>query len=163
MKPEYGGAYALAIGPILYAIRNATEAIVAFPIGALSDRIGRRGLLVVGYLVGVLTMLGFLAAFAWEIHSLAYVIGLFVGAGVCLAFQEALESAMTADLIPDRSRRGTAYGVLGCVNGVGDFAASFVVGLLIAVRPEWAFAYAAGWMFLGAGAMALVRPSGRTT
>jgi hypothetical protein len=49
--------------------------------------------------------------------------------------------------------------VLGCVNGVGDFAASFVVGLLIVAYPEVAFQYAAGWMLLGAGAMALVRPA----
>ena len=95
----------------------------AFPVGALSDRVGRRGLLIAGYLVGVLVMLGFAAAFAWAVRSLAYVIGLFVLAGVYIACQEALEGAMTADLIPDRARRGTAYGVLGCVNGVGDFAA----------------------------------------
>ena len=62
-------------------------------------------------------MNGFTAAFLWGIHSLAYVIGLFVLAGVYIAFQEALEGAMTADLVPDRTRRGTAYGVLGCVTG----------------------------------------------
>ena len=99
-------------------------------------------------------MLGFAAAFAWELGSLPYVIGLFVLAGMYIGIQEALEGAMTADLIPDRTRRGTAYGVLGCVNGVGDFAASVVVGLLMTWRPEAAFVYAAAWMFLGAGAMA---------
>jgi MFS family permease len=159
LEPTYGREFALFFGPILYAIRNAVEAITAFPIGALSDRIGRRGLLVVGYLIGVMVMLGFVAAFTWEIHSLAYVIGLFVAAGGYIAFQEALEGAMTADLIPDRTRRGTAYGVLGCVNGIGDFAASFVVGLLLVASPEAAFLYAAAWMLLGAGAMAYVRPS----
>jgi len=159
LEPACGRERALFIGPVLYAIRNAVQAATAFPVGALSDRIGRRGLLVAGYLIGVVVMFGFTAAFAWEIHSLAYTIGLFVLAGVYIAFQEALEGAMTADLIPDRARRGTAYGALGCVNGVGDFAASFVVGLLITDRPEAAFLYAAGWMLLGAGAMALVRPS----
>jgi MFS family permease len=158
LGPAYGHESALFIGPILYAIRNAVQAATAFPVGALSDRVGRRGLLVVGYLIGVAVMNGFTAAFLWGIHSLAYVIGLFALAGVYVAFQEALEGAMTADLIPDRTRRGTAYGVLGCVNGVGDFAASFVVGLLITAYPGVAFQYAAGWMLLGAGAMALVRP-----
>jgi MFS family permease len=159
LTPEYGELTAVMIGPILYAVRNAVEAIVAFPVGAISDRVGRRGLLVVGYLVGVLTMLSFLAAFVWDVHSLAFVIGLFVLAGVYMAFQEALEGAMTADLIPDRARRGTAYGVLGCVNGIGDFAASVVVGLLMTTRPEVGFLYAAGWMFLGALAMARVSTS----
>jgi MFS family permease len=159
LEPAYGRAFALFMGPILYAIRNAVQAATAFPVGALSDRIGRRGLLVTGYLIGVLTMLGFAAAFAWELRSLVFVIGLFVLAGVYIAFQEALEGAMTADLIPDRARRGTAYGVLGCVNGVGDFGASFGVGLLLATWPEAAFIYSAVWMLLGAGAMARVRTS----
>ena len=104
-------------------------------------------------------MLGFAAAFAWQLGSIEYVIGLFVLAGIYIGIQEALEGAMTADLIPDRTRRGTAYGVLGCVNGVGDFVASVVVGLLlIAWPPAIAFLYAAAWMLLGAGAMARVRP-----
>lgn len=160
LTPSIGLQSALAVGPVLYAVRNAVSAAVAFPVGALSDRVGRRGLLVGGYLIGMAVMLGFAAAFFWDIHSPAYVTGLFVLAGVYIACQEALEGAMTADLIPDRTRRGTAYGVLGCVNGVGDFAASVVVGLLIVAQPEAAFLYAAGWMVLGAGAMARVRISG---
>jgi MFS family permease len=159
LEPEYGREFALFIGPILYAVRNAVQAATAFPVGALSDRVGRRGLLVVGYSIGVLVMLGFAAAFAGEIRNLAYVVGLFVVAGVYIAFQEALEGAMTADLIPDRTRRGTAYGVLGCVNGVGDFAASLTVGLLLTWWPVAAFVYAAGWMVLGALAMTFVRPA----
>jgi MFS family permease len=157
LEPEHGRAFAVWVGPLLYATRNACQAITAFPVGALSDRIGRRGLLVVGYLIGVGVMLGFGAAFYWELRSVTYVVGLFGLAGVYVAIQEALEGATTADLIPDRTRRGTAYGVLGCVNGIGDFAASVVVGLLLVWRPEWAFLYAACWMLLGAAAMARVR------
>jgi MFS family permease len=158
LTPQYGLETAVVLGPILYATRNTWQAITAFPVGALSDRIGRRGLLVTGYLLGVVVMLGFAAAFAWGLGNLAYVAGLFVLAGVYIGVQEALEGAMTADLIPDRTRRGTAYGVLGCVNGVGDFVSSLVVGLLLTWQPEFAFLYAAVWMVLGAGAMALVRP-----
>ena len=154
LEPTYGREFALVVGPLLYALRNTVAAIVAYPVGALSDRIGRRGLLVSGYLVGVGVMLGFAAAFTWDVHSLGLVIGLFVLAGVYIAVQESLEGAMTADLIPERARRGTAYGVLGCVNGIGDFAASFVVGLLITQEPG-------GWLPLcgrvdGAGAVAMV-------
>lgn len=157
LRPELGLETALVLGPILYAIRNAVGAITAYPVGALGDRLGRRGLLVLGYLIGVGVVLEFAALFAWEVRSLPLVVGLFALAGVYVAFQEALEGAMTADLIPDRARRGTAYGVLGCVNGVGDFAASVVVGLLLAWQPVAAFLYAAGWMLLGATAMARVR------
>jgi len=158
LEPGYGREYALVAGPILYATRNSWQALIAFPVGALSDRVGRRGLLLCGYLLGVAVMLGFAAAFAWQLGSIAFVTAQFVLAGIYIGIQEALEGAMTADLIPDRTRRGTAYGVLGSVNGVGDFAASVVVGLLLVWQPEVAFVYAAMWMLLGAGAMALVRP-----
>ena len=159
LTPEYGKEFAIVLGPILYATRNTWQALASFPIGALSDRIGRRGLLVVGYLLGAMVMLGFMAGFALEWRSLPYVAGLFVLAGIYIAFQEALEGAMTADLIPDKTRRGTAYGVLGFVNGIGDFAASLVVGFLLAWQPEIAFVYSAAWMLLGALAMARVRPA----
>jgi MFS family permease len=162
LMPTLGLENAIVLGPLLYATRNATQAVFSFPIGALSDRIGRRGLLVVGYLLGVAVMAGFAAGFYWQLHSVAYVFGLFVLAGLYVAFQEALEGSMTADLIPDRTRRGTAYGMLGFVNGIGDFAASFAVGFLLAWQPEAAFAYAATFMLAGAGAMsrARTRPAG---
>ncbi|HKA08686.1 MAG TPA: MFS transporter [Gemmataceae bacterium] len=158
LAPTYGLQYALVLGPILYATRNTWQALIAFPVGALSDRLGRRGLLISGYLLGVLLMVSFAGAFYSGFNSLAYIVALFVLAGIYIGIQEALEGAMTADLIPDRARRGTAYGMLGCVNGIGDFAASLVVGLLLSWQPEVAFLYAAVWMLLGAGAMTLVRP-----
>lgn len=157
LTPELGFETAIVLGPILYATRNVWGVLTAFPVGAISDRLGRRGLLVMGYLLGVLVMLGFAAGFAWQLGTLPYVASLFVLAGVYIAVQESLEGAMTADLIPDRTRRGTAYGVLGCVNGIGDFAASLAVGLLFVWKPEVAFLYAAGWMLLGALAMIRVR------
>jgi MFS family permease len=156
LDPDNPGP-ALATGVLLYALRNATAAVTAFPVGALGDRVGRRGLLVVGYLLGVGVMLGFAAAFAWDATTVPVFVVLFALAGVYIAFQEALEGAMTADLIPDRTRRGTAYGLLGCTNGIGDFASSLTVGALLAFRPEWAFMYAAAWMLLGTVAMARVR------
>ena len=71
-------------------------------------------------------------------------------AGFSIAVADALEGAMTADLVSD-PLRGTAYGVLGAVNGVGDLVASVVVGVLwTAVSPVAAFAYAAAVMGLGA-------------
>ena len=59
---------------------------------------------------------------------------------------------MAADLVPDESNRGTAYGVMGTVNGVGDFLSSVVVGLLWSLSPEAGFAYAAVAMLCGGAA-----------
>jgi MFS family permease len=154
---RYDTATALVAGPLLYALRNATAAVTAFPVGALGDRVGRRWLLVAGYLLGGAVMLGFAGVFAGGVTTIPVFAGLFGLAGVYVAFQESLEGAMTADLIPDRSRRGTAYGLLGCTNGFGDFVSSLVVGALLAVRPEAAFLYAAGWMFFGAAILSATR------
>ena len=64
---------------------------------------------------------------------------------------------MTADLVSD-PLRGTAYGVLGTVNGVGDLIASIAVGVLwTAFSPVVAFAYAAVVMGLGAGVLYRLR------
>jgi hypothetical protein len=64
---------------------------------------------------------------------------------------------MTADLVPDSSSRGTAYGVLGAVNGAGDLGASLLVGSLWLIAPPLGFAVAAFLMGLGAILLWLLR------
>jgi hypothetical protein len=82
----------------------------------------------------------------------------FVLSGISVAAVDALEGAMTADLVPDESIRGTAFGVLGAVNGLGDFLSSTVVGFLWwGVSPVAGFAYAAALMLVGAGLLHRVR------
>src|SRR5262245_50100105 len=65
LTPTYGLATAVVLGPILYATRNTWQAITAFPVGAISDRYGRRGLLVLGYLHGTIVMVGLASGFAF--------------------------------------------------------------------------------------------------
>ena len=63
---------------------------------------------------------------------------------------EALEGAIAADLLP-KEARGTGYGVLATVNGLGDFLSSLVVGALWAgVSPTAGFSYAAALSLAGA-------------
>ena len=53
-----------------------------------------------------------------------------------------MEGVAVRDYVGE-SLAGTAYGVLGTVNGIGDFISSLVVGLLwTAVGAPWGFAYA---------------------
>jgi hypothetical protein len=77
--------------------------------------------------------------------------------GIYVAVEEALEAAMTADLVvPDL--HGTAYGALGTVNGIGDFLASALVGILwTAISPVAAFGYAAVLMLAGGAVLARLR------
>jgi len=155
LTPTHGVTRAAQISGLLYVGHNVFYAAYSYPIGALSDRVGRRGLLALGYLAGAVSSLGFAAAFLWRLKVLTYLLAMFGLAGFSIAVTDALEGAMTADLVTEPVR-GTAYGVLGAVNGVGDLVASVAVGILwTAFSPVIAFAYAA--LGMGMGALVLAR------
>jgi len=150
LTPRYGVGRAAQLAALFYVVHNAFYAAYSYPIGALSDRFGRQGLLCLGYLAGALTSAGFLAAFLWQVDVIVYLMGLFAMAGFSIAVEDALEGVVTADLVADDGLRGTAYGVLGTVNGVGDLVASVLVGTLwTAISPAWGFGSAAVLMGIG--------------
>ena len=150
LTPTYGVARAAQVAALLYVGHNVLYAGASYPLGAISDRFGRRGLLSLGYLLGVVVSVGFLIAFALPLPNVGYLLLLFVLAGTYIAAEDALEGALTADFVGPRIR-GTAYGVMGTVNGVGDLVASVIVGLLwTVISPQVAFAYAAVVMLVGA-------------
>ena len=89
--------------------------------------------------------------------SLPALLTLFLIAGLALSAEEVLEGTVAAELLPD-TLRGTGYGVLAAVNGVGDLVASTTVGLLWAtVSPAVGFSFAACTSLLGAVALLRVR------
>jgi MFS family permease len=148
--PAHGMRHAAEIAALLYVGHNLIYAAASYPVGALSDRLSRRGMLAVGYLVGAVTAVGLVAAFAWRLVAIPYLLILFAVGGLYMAFEEALEGTITADLVAPEIR-GIAYGVLGAVNGVGDFAASVLVGgLWTLISPAAAFGYSAVLMLAGA-------------
>lgn len=147
LAPQYGTAHASALAIALYTVHNIVFAGISYPVGALADRIGKRGLIAAGYAVGAATCVGFIFAPA----SMLWLGVLFALAGVHMGVQQALEKSLSAALL-DPSVRGTGFGVLATVNGIGDFVSSIVVGALwSAVAPAAGFIYAAGFMLIGAG------------
>jgi MFS family permease len=103
---------------------NLIYSLVSTPAGSLSDRIGRRRLIIGGWLVYALIYLGFaLAQAAWQVWALYVVYGLYYG----LAYGTA--NALVADLVP-ADLRGTAYGTYNAVIGLLAFPASLIAGLL---------------------------------
>jgi MFS family permease len=146
LTPRYGAARATALSVALYTFHNFVYALACYPAGALGDRLGKRGLLALGYAVATLMSLGFIFAPA-TLHALIVLFGI---AGIHIAMQESLEKSLAAELVPQEIR-GSGFGVLATVNGIGDFASSIAVGLLWSkVAPAAGFLYAAVFTLAGA-------------
>ncbi len=103
---------------------NLIYTLVSAPAGSLSDRVGRRRLIVGGWLVYAAIYLGFaMAQAAWQVWTLYVAYGLYYG----MAYGTA--NAMVADLVPE-NLRGTAYGTYNAILGILTFPASVIAGLL---------------------------------
>ena len=132
---------------LLLAAFNLVITLSSTPAGALSDRLGRRGLIVAGWAIYAAIYLGFaLASSPWHVWALYLGYGLYYG-----AFQGAA-SALVADLVPS-DLRGTAYGLFNGAIGVAAFPASLLAGLLW----DW---YGPPAPFLAGGILALVATLG---
>jgi len=146
LTPTLGAAQASTLAVSLYVLHNVFYAGASFPVGALADRLGKRGLLALGYLLAVAMNLALIAA----VPNLAILGLIFALGGMVIATEDALEGAIAADLLPEELR-GTGYGVLATVNGLGDFLSSLVVGSLWAgLAPAAGFGYAAALGLAGA-------------
>jgi len=109
---------------LMLAAFNLIYALVSTPAGSLSDRIGRRKVIIGGWMVYGAIYMGFaLAQRPWHIWGLYIAYGLYYG----LAYGTA--KAMVADLVSPELR-GTAYGTYNAVLGIIDLPASLLAGLL---------------------------------
>jgi MFS family permease len=113
---------AVALAPILWAALHVVKSLSSTPGGALSDRIGRRPTLIMGWALYAAVYLGFARATeAWQAWALFGVYGVFFG------LTEGAERALMADLvIPER--RGTAFGWYNLAIGLGALPASLLFG-----------------------------------
>jgi MFS family permease len=128
---------------------NLVYTLVATPAGSLSDRIGRRRVIVGGWLVYAAIYLGFaLARTGWHVWFLYAFYGVYYG----LAY--GTSKAMVADIVPEELR-GTAYGTYNAVLGLLDFPASLIAGLLWEGIGAWnGFGPSAPFIFGAAAAAA---------
>lgn len=124
---------------------NLVYALVSGPAGALSDRIGRRRVILMGWTVYGLIYLGFaLAATGWQIWALYALYGLYY------ATFEGAAKAFVADLVP-AAQRGTAYGIYNAAIGLAAFPASLLAGIVWQGIGGWTGFGAAAPFVLGAG------------
>lgn len=144
------------LAPILWSLLHLSKAALSTPLGALSDRVGRRRLLFFGWGVYALVYLGFSFASApWHVWAL------FAAYGVFFAATEGVEKALIADLAP-AELRGRAFGLYHFLVGACALPASVGFGVVWDQVSHGA-AFACGAALAGAAAigLALIRP--RTT
>ena len=143
----------VALAPVLWAALHVVKSLSSTPGGALSDRIGRRPTLIMGWTLYAAVYLGFAQATeAWQAWALFAVYGVFFG------LTEGSERALIADLVP-LERRGTAFGWFNLAIGLGALPASLLFGWVWdrAGAPT-AFAMGAALALAAAVGMLMVGP-----
>lgn len=146
LTPVYGSGMANSLAILLYMFHNVFYAGLSFPIGFLGDRVGKRKILSTGYLLSAVMCAGFI----FIIPKFWYLFILFVIAGTFIASEDVLEGAIASEFLPE-NLKGTGYGTLATINGIGDFVSSIIVGFLwTAVSHTACFLYVAVLSFIGA-------------
>lgn len=140
-----------ALVPAVLVVMNVVYAVSAYPIGVLSDRVGRRTLLLVGFAILIVAD----AVLAWA----GNLWGVFAGValwGLHMGTTQGLLAAMVADTAP-ADLRGTAFGLFNLVSGVALLAASVLAGVLWdAYGPAATFSAGALFTLVGLVGAALV-------
>ncbi len=120
--------------PLLWGLLHVVKASLSTWGGGLSDRIGRKRVIVIGWAVYALVYVGFATA-----SSAVGFVSWFLLYGVYFALAEGAEKALVADLTP-AGRQGTAFGYYNAALGLGTLAASVVFGFVYErVSPSVAF------------------------
>lgn len=122
LRAQQTGIHPAAL-PLLWMVLHLSKVGSSLVGGGLSDRFGRKKLIVAGWIVYALVYCGF--AFVntpWQAWTLFIIYGVYFG------LTEGVEKALVADLVHE-NRRGTAYGLYNLAIGITVFPASLLFGL----------------------------------
>jgi MFS family permease len=140
--------------PLMWSALHVVKATVSVVAGSWSDRVGRRTVMTIGWLVYAVVYGGFAVSAA-----LPALLAWFLVYGFYFGFAEGTEKALVADLAP-ASRRGTAFGIYNAVQGVGALAASVLFGVIWKVYgAPAAFGVGAGLALVATALLVVVVPA----
>ena len=141
-----------ALTVLFYVFFNIVYAIFALPSGMLSDKIGRKKVLIMGYLVFAVMCIGF--AFSSSLISLIILFGSY---GVFYAMIEGNQRAFASDFAPEHLRASGLGAFHTCI-GIGALTGSVVAGILWTyMNPSAAFVFGAGMAFVAVGMLVLLK------
>lgn len=134
--PRLGPARAATTAMAFYVGYNVLYTASCALAGYLADRSSKQRILAGGYALAVIPAIALLVpGDSYPKFAIVFAIS-----GIYMGFWETVESATAATLLP-QATRGAGFGVLATVNGVGDVAASVLVGGLWVASPVVAMAF----------------------
>ncbi len=144
----YSGKLGLLAASILFLwfLHSTVYGLLATPLGVLSDKIGRKKTIILGYSIYALSYSGFALTksptFLYIIYPLY---------GIYYALSEGAQKAFVSDLVDDEASRGTAYGIYSFGVGIMALPASIIAGLLYQyIAPSSPFYFGAAIALLSA-------------
>lgn len=145
----------VALTPVVWAFLNFIKSSTGVMGGTLSDRFGRKPLIVGGWVLYAAVYYGFSRAnSAWHAWALFAAYGLFYG------MTEGVEKALVADIVP-ADRRGSAFGWFNLAIGLGALPASLMFGAIWdRAGASSAFTFGATLALAAAAGMTLLVPIG---
>ncbi|MEM0437668.1 MAG: MFS transporter [Candidatus Micrarchaeia archaeon] len=147
----------LTEGPVipilLYILFNFSFALLSYPIGKYADKVGKRSVLMAGYLLFALVSLGFALG-----TSLAFYIPLFIIYGISFATVSGTQKAYASDMAP-KELKGTAIGTFQMITGLIAIPAGLIAGTIWeSFAPEYTFYFGFAAATIAALMLVLVMP-----
>jgi MFS family permease len=114
----------VAFIPLVYLVTSVVSVILAIPMGALSDKIGKEKLLIGGYIVYAIVYFGFGISSDFKL-----ILVLFALYGLYSAMTDGIQKAFVSDIV-DKNKKGTGLGIYNALLGITLLPASLIAGLL---------------------------------